>query len=271
MTSDSSPPSPVSAAAASPPEVNRNQQVQFKTEDGRLWIVLPPEVEISGSTAPPANTWTELWQQMKLRLNAGDRFWQPNTEVHLFAGDRLLDIRQLQAIADALSEVQLNLTRVHASRRQTAVAAATAGYSVEQQSAPPPTLAKPAPEAPAKPLADPLYLEMTVRSGVDIRHPGSVVVVGDVNPGGSVIADGDILIWGRLRGLAHAGAGGNLQCVIMALQMEATQIRIGDTVARCPDTPLDRYDPEVAYITPEGIRITPAAEFSKAQLLPKTS
>ncbi|HIK28860.1 MAG: septum site-determining protein MinC [Oscillatoriaceae bacterium SKW80] len=259
-----------SSALASPPEINRNQQVQFKTENGRLLIILPPEIETSGSTVPQANTWTEVWQQIKFRLNGGERFWQPNTEVYLMAGERLLDIRQLQALADALNQVQLSLTRVYTSRRQTAVAVATAGYSVEQYSAPTPTLTKTTPEAPAQPLADPLYLEMTIRSGVEIRHPGCVIVVGDVNPGGSVIADGDILIWGRLRGVAHAGAAGNLQCVIMALKMEATQIRISDVVARCPEPPQAGYEPEVAYITPEGIRITPAAEFSKAQLLQKS-
>jgi len=64
-------------------------------------------------------------------LNGSDRFWQPNTTVHLIAADRLLDVRQLQEIADAC-EVQLQLQRIY-SRRQTAVAAATAGYCVEQQ------------------------------------------------------------------------------------------------------------------------------------------
>jgi septum site-determining protein MinC len=71
-----------------------------------------------------------MWQELKIRLNAGERFWQTNAEVDLMAGDRLLDVRQLQAIANALSEVDLQLKRVYTNRRQTAVAAATVGYSV---------------------------------------------------------------------------------------------------------------------------------------------
>jgi septum site-determining protein MinC len=110
---------------------------------------------------------------------------------------------------------------------------------------------------------------MTVRSGVEIRHSGTVVVLGDLNPGGSVVANGDILVWGRLRGVAHAGASGNSKCLIMALQMEPTQLRIADFVARAPTNVPSQVYPEIAYVTPEGIRITKAADFSKSQFLSK--
>jgi septum site-determining protein MinC len=91
-----------------------------------------------------------------------------------------------------------------------------------------------------------------------------VIILGDINPGGMVIADGDILVWGRLRGVAHAGAGGNRECLIMALQMEPTQLRIADAVARAPEKTLTQSYPEVAHITPQGIRIAKATEFSRA-------
>lgn len=263
MTSDSAIPELESTAAPSATsEVNGKLQVRFKSEEGRLMLILPAEAEAPASAA----IWSELWLQLKQRLNAGDRFWQPNTAVHLVAADRLLDSRQLQAIADALSEVQLRLVRVHTLRRQTAVAAATAGYCVEQQ---PPSTFNQAPPPTPTPLVEPLYLQMTVRSGVEIRHTGTVVVLGDLNPGGIVVADGDILVWGRLRGVAHAGAGGNSKCLIMALQMEPTQLRIADFVARAPTNTPSQYYPEIAYVTPEGIRITKAADFSKSQFLSK--
>ncbi|MCT7954146.1 septum site-determining protein MinC [Laspinema palackyanum] len=239
-----------------------NAQVRFKTqEDGTLLLLLPNESSSNDANATTQVTWTEILQQIRQRLNAGDRFWQADTRVQLIAQDRLLDGRQLQAIAEALAESKLKLERIETSRRQTAVAAVTAGYSVEQRTTVTPF--NPNPLATGKALADPLYLETTVRSGVDIRHPGNVVLVGDVNPGGSIIADGDILVWGRLRGLAQAGANGNEQCIVMALQMEPTQIRIADWVARAPE-PLPDFYPEVAYVSPEGIRIAKAADFSKA-------
>lgn len=241
--------------------VNGNLQVRLKGDGEKLLLILPTEAE----TTATATTWSDLWQQLKQRLNGGDRFWQPNTTVHLMAADRLLDTRQLQAIADALAEAQLQLNRVFTHRRQTAVAAATAGYSVEQ---PAPTgIHQTTPTA--IPLVEPLYLHMTVRSGTEIRHPGSVIMLGDLNPGGIVVANGDILVWGRLRGIAHAGAAGNSKCLIMALQMEPTQLRIADFVARAPTNVPPQFYPEVAYVVSEGIRIAKAADFSKSQFSPQ--
>jgi len=31
--------------------------------------------------------------------------------------------------------------------------------------------------------------------GVEIRHSGTVVILGDINPGGIVVANGDIILW----------------------------------------------------------------------------
>jgi septum site-determining protein MinC len=254
----------VSAISQSLTEANTVPQVRFKSEGGRLLLLLPPDSE-----AQAAPTWNELLQHLKQRLNAGDRFWKEGTSIHLIARDRLLDARQLQAIADALSDANLHLKRVYTSRRQTAVAAATIGYSVEQLS-PVTPLSQSSTES-SNPLADPLYIQTTVRSGIEIRHPGSVVVLGDVNPGGSIVADGDVLVWGNLRGLAQAGANGNQQCLIMALRMEPTQIRIAGYVARAPESTPDQYHPEIAYVAPEGIRIARATDFPKMRLNSRSS
>jgi septum site-determining protein MinC len=88
-------------------------------------------------------------------------------------------------------------------------------------------------------------------------------VVGDTNPGSTIIADGNILVWGRLRGIAHAGANGDHDCQIMALQMEPTQLRIADQVARSPEKAPNQVYPEVATIGPEGIQIARASEVTK--------
>jgi septum site-determining protein MinC len=253
---------PPTATDADRNQPDRNQQVRFRSEGGKLLLLLPPEGEDDASNT--AFHWTEVWQQLKQRLDANERFWQPDTTVHLLARDRLLDGRQLQTIADALTEAQLQLKRVYTSRRQTAVAAATAGYSVDQQSSLS-HLNQPAQEA-AQVMAEPLYLETTLRSGADIQHSGTVVILGDVNAGSAVVAEGDILIWGRLRGVAHAGSKGNTRCLIMAMQMEPTQLRIADFVARPPETPPAQYQPEVAYVTPQGtIRIARAVDFHRGE------
>ena len=181
----------------------------------------------------------------------------------MLAKDQLLDVRQLQTIAETLSEVNLCLEKVCTSRRQTAVAAATAGYSVEQKLVDVTLSDPPQGKTQAHSLADPLYLQNTVRSGVEVRHPGTVVVFGDLNPGGIIIAAGDIFIWGRLRGIAHAGAQGNRQSRILALKMEPTQLRIADVVARAPKAPPKSFEPEIAYVASEGIRLSHGLDFAK--------
>lgn len=265
MTSDTSLPSSVPIVPQGAPDSDREQQVRLKSEGGKLLLLLPPEGDGNEVNAAATFSWFEIWQQLKQRLDAGERFWQPNTTVHLIARDRLLDVRQLQEIADALTEAQLQLKRVYTSRRQTAVAAATAGYSVEQQS--PIAHLSQTPSETGQAMAEPLYLETTLRSGGDIRHNGTIVILGDLNPGSSVVAEGDILVWGRLRGVAHAGSKGNARCIIMALQMEPTQLRIADFVARAPETPPEQYAAEVAYVSSEGtIRIARAIDFQREGL-----
>lgn len=239
---------------------NQKIQVEIRNAKDKLVLILPTVSEACVSEY----TWSEIWQQMKLRLLAQQRFFNSKINVHLVAQDRLLDSRQLQDIAETLSEMSLQLKSVGTSRRQTAIAAAGAGYSVEQLQ--PKTAFNFESKTATLPPAEPLYLETTVRSGVEIRHRGSVIILGDVNPGGIVVADGDILIWGRLRGIAHAGAQGNSECTIMALQMEPTQLRIADALARAPEKSPTQIYAEVAYISAQGIRITKANDFSRLQL-----
>lgn len=75
----------------------------------------------------------------------------------------------------------------------------------------------------------------TLRGGQTIRYAGHVVVMGDVNPGAQIVAAGDVMVWGRLRGVVHAGASGNDGATVCALSLSPTQLRIGKHIARSPD------------------------------------
>lgn len=235
--------------------IDTYSQVSLQSEGGNISIVLPQDKEVA------ASDWLEILEQLSCRLNGIERTWSPNTVANLIARDRLIDTTQLQSIAQTLKQFSLELKRVSTSRRQTAVAAASAGYSVEQEHHQEPFAANQTQQAPK--LVEPLYLQTTLRSGTEIRHPGTVIIVGDLNPGSAAIATGDIVVWGRLRGIAHAGAQGNRKCRIMALRMEPTQLRIADILARAPEKLPDLFQPEVACITPEGIRLKNAIDFFK--------
>jgi septum site-determining protein MinC len=77
-------------------------------------------------------------------------------------------------------------------------------------------------------------VERTLRSGFSVRHAGHVVVIGDVNAGAQVIAGGSVLVWGRMRGMVHAGADGNEKAVVCALDLSPTQLRIAGLIATTP-------------------------------------
>ncbi|MBB4825844.1 septum site-determining protein MinC [Sporosarcina luteola] len=94
-----------------------------------------------------------------------------------------------------------------------------------------------------------------VRSGQVIEAEGDLVVIGDVNPNGKVVAAGSIYVLGRLKGIAHAGASGNEDCVIAASWLEATHLLIADKRETMTDelTILsEQPEMECAYIHSNG-------------------
>ncbi|CAH1201040.1 MULTISPECIES: septum site-determining protein MinC [Paenibacillus] len=74
-----------------------------------------------------------------------------------------------------------------------------------------------------------------VRSGQVLHHEGNLLFLGDINPGGTVTCTGDIYIMGSLRGMAHAGIGGDEESIIAASFFAPTQLRIADIISRPPD------------------------------------
>jgi septum site-determining protein MinC len=75
--------------------------------------------------------------------------------------------------------------------------------------------------------------------------------MGDVNPGAEVIAEGSVIVWGRVRGVIHAGAKGNRNAVICALDLSASQLRIANEISALLK-PQKNPRPEVASINKEG-------------------
>lgn len=74
-----------------------------------------------------------------------------------------------------------------------------------------------------------------VRSGQTVEYDGHLLLLGDVNPGGTIRCTGDVYILGALRGAVHAGTEGNEDAIIAASLMRPTQLRIADVISRPPD------------------------------------
>lgn len=98
----------------------------------------------------------------------------------------------------------------------------------------------------------------TLRSGQEVDYDGNIVIIGDVNPGAILKAKGSIIVLGTLRGVAHAGLGGNLEAVVAAYNLLPTQLRINDIIVRPPDDDISQYKlPEVAKINNGVVVIEP--------------
>jgi septum site-determining protein MinC len=93
-----------------------------------------------------------------------------------------------------------------------------------------------------------VLVKRTLRSGRVIHSRGHVVVYGDVNPGAKIIATGDIIVWGRLRGMVHAGAEGDTGAVVCALDMSPGQLRIADFITTSPPDRRRTIRPEIACV-----------------------
>ncbi len=102
-----------------------------------------------------------------------------------------------------------------------------------------------------------ILYEKSLRSGQHVVFNGNVVVVGDVNPGAEIVADGHILVMGTLRGLAHAGAQGDEDATVTALHFAPTQLRIASYITRPPDGGVvdDNKPPEIACIRDDMVVI----------------
>lgn len=179
--------------------------------------------------------------------------------VHLLAGGWLIGMQELSGIATALATHGLTLQAVVSSEPRTRVAAASLGLS---WSGTHPTLAAAGPSGEASASAGPAPLRIhqgTLRSGDHLEAEGSLLVLGDVNPGARVSATGHVLVWGTLRGVAHAGCSGDSSARISALQLRPLQLRIASAVARGPeDLPVPGVA-EQAELIDGVIAINPAA------------
>lgn len=67
-----------------------------------------------------------------------------------------------------------------------------------------------------------------IRRGETLESESSIVIIGDVNHGGRVVAKGNIIVLGELRGTVSAGVAGNENSVVVAIEMAPIQVRIAD-------------------------------------------
>ncbi len=173
--------------------------------------------------------WTELMARLAGRLQATAGFFR-GARVLMDVGARPVSAADLDEAAHLLRRHEMSLVSVISTNAETQAAARTAGLGLVM-----PQPARSESEAPVLPYVEGILLRRTLRSGQVARHEGHVAVIGDVNAGAEIIAGGDVIVWGKVRGTVHAGAGGDENAIVCALYLAPVQLRIGPYVARAPE------------------------------------
>lgn len=100
-----------------------------------------------------------------------------------------------------------------------------------------------------------LIIRKTLRSGQKIHSEGSLIIWGDVHESAEITAARDIIVLGKLEGIAHAGCYGDSASIIFALNLAPRQIRIGDKISRNSDNDTVSNYAEIAYVEGDNICI----------------
>ncbi len=225
-----------------------------------------------------AGDWNSLVAELTTRLEQAASFFKGG-RVALYVGPRLLSQDEVEHLGALFQQHAMSLWAVVGDSEETRQVVTALGLETELAPSRPPLRpaslsmepGRPAGAAQVQPprFADEageeelpeggaVLVRRTLRSGQTVRHTGHVVVVGDVNPGAEIIAGGDVVVWGRLRGTVHAGAGGDDDAVVCALVLTPTQLRIGSHIARSPGgEPGRRILPEVASVQGDQIVAKP--------------
>jgi septum site-determining protein MinC len=204
-----------------------------------------------------AGDWDMLLQELDTRLSSTPSFFRGG-RVALVVGRRKLADDELQKIGELLERHKVSLWAVEGEDPETQAASRNLGLEVQvdAQARLPMEGAVPGTDALPSPVEGTtgVLMRRTLRSGQAVRYHGHVVIIGDVNPGAEIVASGDVVVWGKLRGTVHAGAEGDESAVVCALHLAPTQLRIGSYIARSPEEAVqDTWLPEKAFV--QGDRI----------------
>lgn len=210
-------------------------------------LVLP-----SGAAGEPINTTKTVLELVVAALQQADLPADGDFELEIAAGAWPLTVRELRALADGLKNHQRLLSGISSSNPWTLVAAASLGLNAWRP------VASPGASLPIQSSPALTIHQGTLRSGDRLEVENSVLVLGDVNPGAQITAPGHVFVWGKLRGVAHAGCAGNRDARIVALQLRPLQLRIADAVARGPEGLPPEGLAEEANLVDGIIRLDPA-------------
>jgi len=183
---------------------------------------------------------------------------EPEGSVDIDCGEWFLTCSDLDLLLNRVNQGPRRLGRVISRIPQTVVSASALGLDAILRD--PADMEKSDSTESRQGMAEgrALIHQGTLRAGDHLHSDRDILLHGDVNPGARISAVGDVLVWGRLRGVAHAGCEGANDARIVALQLRPLQLRISDAVARGPEDVPQQGLAEQAILRDGVITIEPA-------------
>ncbi|HEX2910033.1 MAG TPA: septum site-determining protein MinC [Chloroflexia bacterium] len=203
-----------------------------------------------------ALSFAALLSELDERLQAGDKFFR-QAKANVELGTRILQEGELEELRDALVRNEIELATIISGAQATRNLAKKAGitYKLPNNENTHPSRVESAPGAPFD-SAEALFIRRTLRGGQTIQHHSDVIVLGDVNPGAEIIAGGNVIVWGTVRGKIQAGVVAPGEgAIICALSLKPSQLGIANIVAVGNQEVIDgpELGPEMARIQEDTI------------------
>jgi septum site-determining protein MinC len=188
--------------------------------------------------------WSTQQEAVLSHIDQNKTFFE-GAKLVIDVGERVLNSPELADLRGFLSDRKIKLWAILSTSVVTERASQDLGLAIKVDET------SPAPEkSPINTVLDgeeAVFLNRTLRSGHKVKHQGHIIVLGDVNPGAELVAGGNIIIWGKLRGVVHAGAAGDIDAVVCSLDLSPTQLRIADKISVSPPRK-GKARPEIARL-----------------------
>lgn len=219
--------------------MEKTQQLAFQIKgirEGLLIVIGPGE-------------WYEVQRQLLEYIQQNAKFFI-GAKLALDVGSRILSASELGKLRDLLADLETTLWAILSKSPTTIETAQLLGLATQIGLQKMDTM-----ERRSEPQAageNALLIQKTIRSGMKVKSVGHIIIVGDVNPGGEIVAGGSVIVWGKCRGVVHAGAEGDKQALVCALDLSPTQLRIAEFIAVSPKRK-GKPQPEMAYINGDQV------------------
>ena len=208
-----------------------NQKVIIKCNSYGLIIHMDPDVEYS-----------VVYQELCDKFTEAAKFFKNATMAITFEGRKLTKAQETEIIEFISDVAKVNIVCVFDRDENTErLYQAAVEQSLDDL-----------------PRKEGQFYRGTLKKRQVLESEKSIIVLGDVDFGATVISKGNIVVLGTIRGKVHAGASGNKRAFIVALAMKPQSLKIADVAAhRVYLRKEERPEAKFAWLDGDHIYIDP--------------